>query len=180
MPVSVLQTERLVLRKLTGADAGFVLDLLNQPSFLKNIGDRGVRSIAAAEQYIRDRVIESYERLGFGMFAVELQADRVVMGLCGLVKRDELPDVDIGFAFLPQFWSQGYAAESAAAIVRYAFDRLELRRLVGIANPDNIGSIKVLEKIGLRYEGMIKLNDDSKEICLYATKNIMGTDGVNC
>jgi RimJ/RimL family protein N-acetyltransferase len=168
-----VQTERLVLRKLTVADAGFVLDLLNQPSFMKNIGDRGVRTIAAAEQYIRDRVIESYERLGFGMFAVELKADGGVMGLCGLVKRDELPDVDIGFAFLPQFWSKGYAAESAAAIVRFAFDRLALQRLVGIVNPDNFGSIKVLEKIGLCHEGMITLNNESKEICLYATKKLM-------
>lgn len=168
--MNILETERLALRQLNVHDAAFVLDLLNQPSFIKNIGDRGVRSVTDAENYIKERVIESYERLGFGMYAVELKTDGLVIGMCGLVKRDELPDVDIGFAFLPRYWSQGYAMESAAAVKQYSFQSLALQRLVGITNQDNRGSIKVLEKIGLNYEGTIRLEGESEDLFLYATE----------
>jgi RimJ/RimL family protein N-acetyltransferase len=166
--VNVLETERLNLRRLTGDDAEFVLELLNDASFIKNIADRGVRSVADARRYIVERFIAGYEKHGFGMYLVELKKTGAPAGICGLVKRDELADVDIGFAFLPRYWSKGYALESASAVKAYALDVLGLKRLVAITNPDNVGSIKVLERIGLRYERMIRLSDEAAEIRLYA------------
>ncbi len=166
--MNVLATERLNLRHLTSDDAEFILELLNEPSFIKNIGDRGVRTVSAARQYILDGAIASYERHGFGLYLVELKETGAALGICGLVKRDALADVDVGFAFLPRYWSKGYAVESAAAVRDYAFEALGLKRVVAISNPDNEGSIKVLEKIGLTYERMIRLSDDAPEIRLYA------------
>lgn len=166
--MNVLETERLKLRWLTGDDAEFILELLNEPSFIKNVADRGVRSVADARRYILDGFVASYEKHGFGFYLVELKESGAAAGICGLVKRDALADVDIGFAFLPRHWSKGYALESALAVKAYALDVLGLKRLVAIVNPDNGGSIKVLEKIGLKYERMIRLSDDAPEICLYA------------
>ena len=164
----VLETERSVLRQLSTADAEFMLDLLNQPSFIRNIGDRGVRTVEEAEQYILKGPVDSYERYGFGLYLVELKESGVPIGISGLIKRDALPDVDIGFAFLPQFWSKGYATESASAVLSYGRDLLGLKRIVAIAAQDNEGSINVLEKIGLRFEGLIIWPDDEEEIALYS------------
>jgi RimJ/RimL family protein N-acetyltransferase len=166
--VNVLETERLKLRQLTGEDAEFVLELLNEPSFIKNIADRGVRTVSDARQYIVERFIAGYEKQGFGMYLVELKETGAPAGICGLVKRDELADVDIGFAFLPRYWSKGYALESASAIKAYALDVLGLKRFVAIVNPENAGSIKVLEKIGLKYERLLRLSAGAPEIRLYA------------
>ncbi len=115
--MKILETERLMLRNVVNSDAEFVLDLLNQPSFIKFIGDRNVRTISEAENYIETRFTKSYQDFGFGMYLVELKTPnselRTPIGICGFVKRDTLPDVDIGFAFLPQFGGKGYAVESA-------------------------------------------------------------------
>jgi RimJ/RimL family protein N-acetyltransferase len=166
--VNVLETERLNLRRLTGDDAEFILELLNDPAFITNIGDRGVRTVAAARRYISERFVASYEQHGFGLYLVELKETCAPAGICGLVKRDTLADVDIGFAFVPRYWSKGYALESAAAVTAYAFEVLGLKRLVAITNPSNAGSIKVLEKLGLKYERMLRLSDDTPEIRLHA------------
>lgn len=166
--MNVLETERLNLRRLTKDDAEFVLELLNDPSFIKNIADRGVRSVADARRYIVERLIAGYEKHGFGMYLVELKETGAPAGICGLVKREELADVDIGFAFLPRYRAKGYALESASAIKVYALDVLGLKRLVAIVNPDNAGSIKVLEKLGLKYERLLRLSEDAPEIRLYA------------
>jgi RimJ/RimL family protein N-acetyltransferase len=165
---SVLETERLNLRKLSEGDAEFILELLNEPSFLRNIGDKGIRNVDDAIQYISQGPAASYERNGFGLWLVELKDLKAPIGICGLVKRDGLTDVDIGFAFLPRFWSRGYAYESAAAVMSYGMNVLGLKRLVAITNEDNASSIKVLEKIGLRFEQMIRLTPDSPEIKLFA------------
>ncbi len=169
--MNILETDRLLLRLFTVADAPFVLDLLNQPSFIENIGDRGIRDLPAAVKYTEERIIESYQRLGFGMYAVVHREKEEVIGMCGLVKRNSLPDIDIGFAFLPQHWSQGFALESAAAVTRYAFDSLGVKRLLGITNSNNRGSINVLLRIGLDFEGMITLPGETDEIRLYGMKN---------
>jgi RimJ/RimL family protein N-acetyltransferase len=166
--MNVLETTRLNLHKLTVEDAGFMLKLLNEPSFLHFIGDRGVQTIEEARQYILTGPVESYTRLGFGMWLVELKNSQVPIGICGLVKRDFLIDVDIGFAFLPSFWSRGYAYESAAAVKTYAMDVLGLKRLVAIANQDNVASAKVLEKMGFKFERMIRLPESGREIRLFA------------
>lgn len=165
--MNVLETERLNLRRLTGDDAEFILELLNDPAFITNIGDRGVRTVADARRYISERFVASYEQHGFGLYLVELKETGAPAGICGLVKRDTLADVDIGFAFVPRYRSKGYALESAAAVKAYAFEVLGLKRLVAIVNPANAGSIKVLEKIGLAYERMLRLSDDAPEIRLH-------------
>jgi RimJ/RimL family protein N-acetyltransferase len=163
----VLETERLTLRQLSVDDAEFVLELLNEPSFLRYIGDRGVRNLADAAQYILNRLVASYERNGFGLYLVELKESRIPIGISGLVKRDTLPDADIGFAFLPAYWCKGYAVESAAAVMNYAREVLGLTRIVAITSPDNEASAKLLGKIGLRFERMIKLSEDGEEVKLF-------------
>ncbi len=163
----VLETERLILRKLSTNDAEFVLELLNEPSFLRYIGDRGVRDLEEAKQYILNRLVTSYERNGFGLYLVELRESRIPIGISGLVKRDTLPDPDIGFAYLPAYWSKGYAVESAAAVMNYAREVLGLTRIVAITSLDNEASAKLLGKIGLRFERLIKLSEDAEEVKLF-------------
>lgn len=167
--MNVLETERLNLRQLDAGDAAFILELLNEPSFLQNIGDRGVRTLEDAVRYISEGPVESYARHGFGLWLVELKDSRTPAGICGLVKRDTLPDADIGYAFLPRFWSRGYAHESAAAVMSYAKGALGLSRVLAITNPQNAGSIKVLEKIGLKFARLVRLSDDAPEIMLFAS-----------
>jgi len=165
--VIVLETERLILRRLSTDDAEFVLELLNEPSFLRYIGDRGVRNLEEAKQYILNRLVTSYERNGFGLYLVELKESSIPIGISGLVKRDTLPDPDIGFAYLPAYWSKGYAVESAAAVMNYAREVLGLTRIVAITSLDNEASAKLLGKIGLRFERLIKLSEDAEEVKLF-------------
>jgi RimJ/RimL family protein N-acetyltransferase len=167
--MNVLETERLSLRRLEEGDAEFILGLLNQPSFLRFIGDKGVRTLADARKYILQGPIASYEQFGFGLYLVELKEMRVPIGMCGLLKRESLEDVDIGFAFLPQFWGQGYALESASSVMAFAKNVVGLKRVVAITNPDNDASIKVLERIGMQFERMTKLSDEGMELRLFGT-----------
>ena len=165
--MSVIETERLILRRLSAEDAGFILDLLNQPSFIHFIGDRGVRNLEDARQYILKGAVTSYERFGFGLYLTLLKEAQVPIGICGLVKRDTLKDADIGFAFLPQYWAMGYAFESASAVLAYARNGLGLKQVLGITTPDNQRSIHVLEKIGLKFEKMVRLSKDAEELKLF-------------
>ncbi len=165
---SVLETERLTLRRLSLGDARFILQLLNEPSFLRYIGDRGVRTEEDARLYLEKGPIDSYARFGFGLYAVELKEGRELIGISGLLKRDSLPDVDVGFALLPRFWSKGYAFESAAAVLAHGRDAFDLERIVAITSPDNVSSIQLLGKLGFRFEKMARLAPDAPEIRLYA------------
>jgi RimJ/RimL family protein N-acetyltransferase len=166
----ILETERLILRHMSpDTDAGFVLELLNQPSFLQYIGDKGVRTIDDARHYIINGPVKSYEQNGFGLYTVELKENGAPIGISGLVKRDTLPDADIGFAFLPDYWSQGYAIESAAAVMRYARGTLGLVRVLAITSPNNERSAKLLGKIGLRFERLLKLTDDTPEVKFFSS-----------
>jgi RimJ/RimL family protein N-acetyltransferase len=164
----VLETERLILRRLSDADADFILDLLNQPSFLRYIGDKGVRNIDDAVKYIQTGPIASYERFGFGLYLAELKETSLPIGMCGLLKRDALPDPDVGFAFLPDYWSHGYAFEAASAVMNYGREVLGLPRIVAITALDNNASIKLLGKIGLKFEGVLKLPEQG-EVRLFGT-----------
>ena len=166
--MNVLETDRLVIRKFSTDDAEFILELLNEPSFLHFIGDKGVRTLADAREYILQGPMASYELHGFGLYLTVLKEGAVPIGMCGLLKRESLADVDIGFAFLPGFWSRGYALESAQAVKIYGLNTLGLKRIVAITNPDNLASIKLLEKIGLKYERMIRMSADGPEIKMYA------------
>jgi RimJ/RimL family protein N-acetyltransferase len=165
----VIECERLSLRELGLHDAPFILQLLNEPSFLRFIGDKGVRTLADAREYISRGPMDSYRRFGFGLYLTSLRESGTSIGICGLVKRDTLVDVDVGFAFLPQYWSKGYAAESAAAVLAHAREALGLTRIVAITAPDNHGSIAVLEKVGLRLERKIRLVEGGPELELFGT-----------
>lgn len=166
--MEILETERLLLRQLSTEDAEFMLGLLNDPSFIRNIGDRGVRTTDDARSYILNGPVASYAKNGFGLYLVVLKETKESIGICGLIKRDVLEDVDIGYAFLPKFWSRGYAVESAQAMKTYAKDVIRLNRLVAITDPANEGSIRVLEKIGLKFEKMVKLSEDDIDLKLFA------------
>lgn len=171
----VIETARLALRRLSHADAAFMLDLLNQPSFIANIGDRGVRTLEEARAYIDNGAVASYSRHGFGLYLVVVKETGEAAGICGLVKRDGLDDVDIGFALLPQHWKKGYAVESARAVKDYASSVVGLSRLVAITSPDNRASIRVLEKIGLRFEKMVRLSVKGEELKLFSCDLAAGT-----
>lgn len=166
--MNILETERLTLRLQTTDDAAFILELLNDPSWLQFIGDRGVRTLEDARIYILNGPIRMYEKFGFCLFLVERKEDQVPIGICGLVKRDSLEDVDIGFAFLPKYWAKGYAYEGASAVMAYGKDKLGLNRIVGITTPDNHASAKLLEKVGLRFERSMQLANDSEKLNLFA------------
>jgi len=166
--MKILETKRLILQKVSLEDASIILALLNEPSFIRNIGDRGVRTFEDASEYISNRLIASYKKFGFGMYLVVLKDTGSAVGICGLVKRDGLDDVDIGYAFFPQYWAKGYASEAAQAVKEYARNTIGLDRLVAITDPANQGSIRVLEKIGLKFEKGVKLSEDDIELNLYA------------
>ena len=159
----IAETERLRLRRLSADDAPFILELLNDPDFLRNIGDRGVRTEADARGYILDGPVASYERHGFGLYLVELPGSGPI-GISGLVRREALPGPDIGFAFLPAWRGRGYALEAAEAVRRHAAVECGLQRLLAIVSPGNTASRRLLEKIGFRFEGMTRLADDAAEV----------------
>jgi RimJ/RimL family protein N-acetyltransferase len=163
----IAETDRLVLRHLGLADAPFLCGLLNEPSWLQNIGDRGVRTSLDAQRYIQDKFIGSYESLGFGMYLVELKGQQTPIGLCGLVRRGYLPGPDIGFANLPQFWGSGYAFEAAGAIMRYSRSGLGLAKLLAIVKPENIRSVKLLDRLGFTQEGECRVPSTDELVTLY-------------
>ena len=165
--MTVIETARLRLREFTPEDAAFVLRLLNEPSFLRYIGDRGVRSLDDAKRYIADGPVAGYARFGYGLMRVERKSDGATVGMCGVLKRDTLPDPDIGFSFLPEHWSQGYALESARAVMRHAREILGLGRIVAITTQDNEPSMRLLEKLGFRFERKIPMGDE--ELRLFAS-----------
>jgi RimJ/RimL family protein N-acetyltransferase len=166
--MKILETERLILRRLSVEDNAFILELLNDPAWLRFIGDRGVRTLEDARNYILKGPMAMYERMGFSLYLTELISDNTPIGLCGLIKRDALEDVDIGFAFLPKYWGQGYAYESASAVIAYGKNTFGLKRIAAITSPDNERSDKLLEKCGLKFEKMITLPDDNEELKLFA------------
>jgi len=166
--LKVLETERLNLRWMSADDAAFMRGLLNEPSWLRFIGDRGVRTLDDARNYILTGPVASYARLGFGLYVVELKESGDPIGICGLVKRDFLDDVDIGFAFLPQYWRQGYAYEAASAVMGYGTETLGLKRIVAITAADNHSSARLLEKLGLRFERMVSYPGDGHDVRLFA------------
>ncbi len=153
----ILETERLVLRQLTLEDAPFILELLNEPAFLRFIGDKQVRTLADAENYIRTGPMASYAQHGFGLWLATLKADGTPVGICGLIKRPVLDDVDVGFALLARHGGHGYATEAAAATLHHGRTAFGLKRIVAITAPDNAASGRVLEKVGLRFERMLTL-----------------------
>ncbi len=199
--MKILETERLILREIVESDDEFMLNLLNQPSFIKYIGDRNVQDLEQARDFIESRYRKSYADHGFGLYAVELkrefdtlaharvsafddeqdskqkisnpesQIPNQVIGICGFVRRDTLPDADIGFAFLPQFEGKGYALESAKAVMKYGAEKLNLKRVLAITTQNNESSGRLLEKLGFKFEGLITQPHDTAELKMFSCQN---------
>jgi len=178
-PIVEVETERLRLRRLDADDAPFVLRLVNEPSWLRFIGDRGVHDLDGARRYIAEGPQRLYASYGFGLFLVERRSDALPLGMCGLIKRDTLPDVDIGFAFLPEHWRHGYAREAAEATLRYAREQHRLSRVIAITSLDNVASGRLLERIGLQLEGTLRLAGSSEEVRLFGTTRAYPFDAPN-
>jgi RimJ/RimL family protein N-acetyltransferase len=169
------ESARLTFRRLELGDAPFLIELLNEPSFIEHIGDRGVRSVDDAHRYLREGPFAMYERYGFGLWRVARRTDDEPIGMCGLLKREALPDFDLGYAYLPRHWGQGYALEAARATMRDAARRFGLRRVIGIVSPGNTASIRLLERLGMRFEGDFPLDSREPEVKLYGCT--LGTEG---
>ncbi|MBS0378161.1 MAG: GNAT family N-acetyltransferase [Proteobacteria bacterium] len=158
----MLETGRLTLRHLTQGDAPFVLELLTDPAFRANIGDRGVHDLPSALHYIATGPGASYAQHGFGLNVIELKGTSEPLGMCGLLRRDTHPDVEIGFALLPKGRGRGIAREAAAGTLAWGFRTLNLKRIVAITAPENRDSIRILENVGLKYEGIVHLTGDGR------------------
>jgi [ribosomal protein S5]-alanine N-acetyltransferase len=164
----ICETERLIICQLTVDDAPFVFTLLNTPTWIQFIGDRGIRNIDEARNYLLNGPIASYKRLGFGLFLVKLKAGDTPIGMSGLIKRDGLQHVDIGFALHPDYTGKGYAFESSSAVMKYAREILKLTTIDAITSEDNVHSIALLKKIGLAYKKMVTLPGNQKEFMLFS------------
>ncbi|MBN8824962.1 MULTISPECIES: GNAT family N-acetyltransferase [unclassified Spirosoma] len=165
----MFETDRLLLQEFTFEDAPFILELLNTPAWLRFIGDRGVRTLDDARQYILNGPLHSYEQHGFGPYLVRLKEDGLPIGMCGLFKRDTLEDMDIGFAYLPEHIGKGYGLEAAATVMNFARDGLKATRIVGVVDPQNANSIRLLEKLGMHFVQAIRLNGHDEESWLFAS-----------
>ncbi len=171
----ILETRRLRVERFTLDDAPFILCLLNDPSFILNIADKGVRTLDDARAYLACDPLAHYERHGFGLWRVSERGTGAAVGMCGLIKRDALDDVDLGYALLPEFGGKGYALEAARAAVSYARDRLGLQRLVALVGSRNERSIRLLEKLGFVFERRVHLLPDDEEVGLYALHGVAMT-----
>ena len=165
----ILETERLILRRLSPEDAPFILELVNDSDFLRYIGDKGVRNLDDARDYILKGPGASYKRFGFGMYLTQLREDATPIGMCGLLKRDTLDYPDVGFAFLPAFRRHGYALEAASATMAHGRRDFGMERVLAVVSSDNASSIRLLERLGLKFEGMIRMSEDEEEIRLFGT-----------
>jgi ribosomal-protein-alanine N-acetyltransferase len=166
---TIAVTERLIITEFTFNDAGFILDLVNTPTWLENIGERNVKSEIDAKKYLEKGPLTSYLEHGFGLYKVGLKENNFPIGMCGLIKREMLNDVDIGFAFLPEYEGKGYAFESAVAVMNHARD-LKLERIVAITLPSNIKSANLLKKLNMKFENMIHFQGEEKELMLYSVQ----------
>ncbi len=166
--MSLLETKRLELHKITEDDAPFYLKLFNSESWLRFIGDRKIRSLEDAKAYIRKNYLPSYELHGYGSYTVRLRSNGNTIGACGLYKREGLEHPDIGFAFLHEYTGKGYGYESAKAVMEYARDTLGIDTILGFTVHYNEASIKLLQKLGLRESGTFRFDYDSQELLLFS------------
>ncbi len=165
--MQLIYTEHLLIRRFTEADAPFIVELLNTPAFLKYIGDREVKCTEDAITYLQNGPLKSYEYHGFGLCLVALRETNKPIGMCGLIKRDTLEEIDIGFAFLPEYEGKGYAYECALAVLNYGLTTLGLKRIVAITSIENPRSVKLLERLGFRFEKIIRLQGSYEDLRLF-------------
>lgn len=166
-PGWLLETERMVLRRVTLDDAGLMLAVWNDPAFIRHVGDRGIRTLEQAEAALKEGAFKLYEEYGYGPYCMSLKKDGTQIGICGLFRRDNLDDPDIGFGVLPDYCGKGFAGEAAAAVVAHARDDLGIEYLTAIVSPENVASIGLIEKLGLRFSRGITMPGDEDEISLY-------------
>jgi len=166
--IKILETDRLTLRHLTEEDAEFILTLLNEPDWIKYIGDRGIRTVEDAKKYIKEGPMTMYDEHGIGLYLIELKENAQPIGLCGLLHRDFLKDVDLGFALLSKYWGKGYAFEAAQGTLTYGAEMLGHSRIVGFTSLDNEKSSNLLQKLGMKDEGTIKYTSTSEDVRLFA------------
>lgn len=166
--MTVIETERLLLTRLSYDHCEFIFELVNEPSFKRFIGDKEVHSLEDARRYLREGPIGSYEQHGYGLFLVSVRESDTPAGMCGLVKREEFDDPDLGFAFLKRYRRQGYASESARAVLEHGFDGLGLGRIIAMADPDNEPSVRLLQTLGFVYERKVRMPEDDYDINLYS------------
>jgi RimJ/RimL family protein N-acetyltransferase len=165
----VCETTRLRISQFSeDGDAAFILRLLNEPSYIRHIADRNVRTLDDASAYLRNGAIASYARHGFGLSRVALKEGDTPIGMCGLIQRDNFADVDIGYAFLPEYWSKGYAIEAARGVLDTAVRVHGLQRVIAVVNPDNAESSRMLEKLGFVFEKMVRMQPEEDEIRQFA------------
>ncbi|HCT29370.1 MAG TPA: hypothetical protein DIW31_01235 [Bacteroidales bacterium] len=164
----VFETKRLILREFTESDAEFIITLLNSPGWLKYIGDRNVKTIIQAKNYLIEGPLKSYHVNKFGLSMVELKESNKPIGMCGLLKRDYLDNPDIGFAFLPEYEGFGYAFEIASATLEYAKEEYQISNIMAITVPSNTRSIKLLERLGLRFLKNITIPPSSEVLMLFS------------
>jgi RimJ/RimL family protein N-acetyltransferase len=165
----ILETDRLILRTFNVEDAAFYFDLWKQASWIQFIGDKKFRSVDDARESLINGPMKMYADKGFSLYLMTLK-DHTPIGMCGLIKRDTLDDVDIGYGLLSVYEGKGYTIEAAKAVMAYAKNELRLKRVVAITTTDNKKSIRLLEKIGLRYEKMVKAPSDDTQLMLYAAE----------
>lgn len=163
------ETERLLLKPTSKDDAEFILRLFNTPKWLKYIGDRNVNTVEEARLYIKMRMIPQMERLGFSNYTILRKSDEEKIGICGLYDRAGLDGLDIGFALLPEFESNGYAFEATSKLKQVAFDEFDIIEIQAITSQDNISSQKLIEKLGLEFIGLVRLPNDTEDLFLYKT-----------
>lgn len=163
----VLKTERLQLRQVTLDDAAFILRLLNDPGFVRYIGDKGVRDLDGACGYLQAGPMASYERHGFGLWCVGLDGEDTAIGMAGLIRRDYLDDMDIGYAFLPEYAGMGYALEATSAVMAHARGVLDAQRVLAIVDEDNASSIRLLEKLGFQGDGVVRAPGSERNVRLF-------------
>ena len=163
----ILKTQRLILSKISEDDAGFIYELVNDPDWLRYIGDKDIHDLKDARSYIKNVSMVSYEQHGYGPYLVRLKEGKIRIGISGLFKRDYLDHPDVGFAFLPAYRNKGYATESAAAVLNYGYASLNLTKILAITSRDNDSSARVLEKIGLQFQKIIKTSKDDPGSKLY-------------
>lgn len=166
----ILETERLLLRQFTTDDAKFIVQLVNSPGWIKFIGDRNIKTDEQANKYLQNGPLKSYELNGFGLCLVELKNEKTPIGMCGIIKRDHLENPDIGFAFLPEFTGKGLAFEIANATMKFAKDKLKLPTIFAITVSDNKTSIKLLEKIGMRFNKRFSFPNENEELMLFSNQ----------
>ncbi len=162
--MKILSTERLTISKITLKDASFLRELMNDKDWIQNIGDREIHSDEDAENHIKERFFKSYDEFGFGFYVLRLKSNNERIGTAGLIDRDGIEGIEIGYGLLPAYRGKGFAFEATQAIFNYAKNDLMLDKLVAIVNPLNKKSIVLLEKLGLRFEKMVQLPGEEKEI----------------